>query len=191
METLDLLQEVIAEYDGTILIVSHDRDFLDRTVTALLAFEGETKVTAHAGGYTDYLERRTAAMARRAARESGMDGGRNGRGNGKSNGRANGRGGGKTAQKPTGNRTARLSFKDRHALDTLPGEIEALEAEITNLEARLADPAFFTSDPDGFAKAADRLAAARDEITAKETRWLEAAEAEEALQMDNQAGNAS
>ena len=187
METLDLLQEVIAEYDGTILIVSHDRDFLDRTVTALLAFEGETKVTAHAGGYTDYLERRTAAMARRAARESGMDGGRNGRGNGKSNGR----GGGKTAQKPTGNRTARLSFKDRHALDTLPGEIEALEAEITNLEARLADPAFFTSDPDGFAKAADRLAAARDEITAKETRWLEAAEAEEALQMDNQAGNAS
>ena len=179
METLDLLQEVIAEYDGTILIVSHDRDFLDRTVTALLAFEGDSKVTAHAGGYSDYLERRTAAMARRAARESGMDGG----GKAKTNARANGRGGGKTAQKPTGNRTAKLSFRDRHALDTLPGEIEALEAEISDLETRLADPAFFATDADGFNHAADRLAAARDEVATKEARWLEAAEAAEALQV--------
>ena len=183
METLDLLQEVIAEYDGTILIVSHDRDFLDRTVTSLLAFEGGTKVSAHAGGYSEYLERRTAAIARRAARESGMDGGRgNRKANGKSGGKGGGKGGGKTAQKPSGNRTARLSFKDRHALDTLPGEIAALEAEIAELEARLADPAFFTSDPDGFAAAADRLAAAREDKEAKETRWLDAAAAEEALQ---------
>ena len=183
METLDLLQEVIAEYDGTILIVSHDRDFLDRTVTSLLAFEGETRVSAHAGGYSEYLERRTAAIARRAARESGMDGGRgNRKANGKSGGKGDGKGGGKTAQKPSGNRTARLSFKDRHALDTLPGEIAALEAEIAELEARLADPAFFTSDPDGFAAAADRLAAAREDKEAKETRWLDAAAAEEALQ---------
>ena len=179
METLDLLQEVIAEYDGTILIVSHDRDFLDRTVTSLLAFEGETKVSAHAGGYTEYLERRTAAIARRAARESGMDGGRGSR---KANGKAKGKGGGRTAQKPTGNRTAKLSFKDRHALDTLPGEIEALAEEIARLEDKLADPAFFASDPDGFNRAADRLAAARDETATKEARWLEAAEAEEALQ---------
>ena len=183
METLDLLQEVIAEYDGTILIVSHDRDFLDRTVTSLLAFEGGTKVSAHAGGYSEYLERRTAAIARRAARESGMDGGRgNRKANGKSGGKSGGKGGGRTAQKPSGNRTARLSFKDRHALDTLPGEIAALEAEIAELEARLADPAFFTSDPDGFAAAADRLAAAREDKEAKETRWLDAAAAEEALQ---------
>ena len=183
METLDLLQEVIAEYDGTILIVSHDRDFLDRTVTSLLAFEGGTKVSAHAGGYSEYLERRTAAIARRAARESGMDGGRgNRKANGKSGGKSGGKGGGRTAQKLSGNRTARLSFKDRHALDTLPGEIEALESEIAGLEARLADPAFFTSDPDGFNRAADRLAAAREDKEAKETRWLDAAAAEEALQ---------
>ncbi|MEX0503399.1 ABC-F family ATP-binding cassette domain-containing protein [Alphaproteobacteria bacterium LSUCC0719] len=178
METLDLLQEVIAEYDGTILIVSHDRDFLDRTVTALLAFEGDSKVSAHAGGYTDYLERRTAAMARRAARESGMGSmGVNGKTGGR---RGTGRAAGQTA-KPTGNRTAKLSFKDRHALDTIPGEIEVLEAEIDRLETRLADPAFFASDPDGFTAAADRLATARTEKEAKETRWLEAAEAEEAL----------
>jgi ATP-binding cassette subfamily F protein uup len=148
-------------------------------VTSLLAFDGETRVSAHAGGYSEYLERRTAAIARRAARESGMDGGR---GNRKANGKSGGKGGGKTAQKPSGNRTARLSFKDRHALDTLPGEIAALEAEIAELEARLADPTFFTSDPDGFAAAADRLAAAREDKEAKETRWLDAAAAEEALQ---------
>ncbi|MEC8309250.1 MAG: ATP-binding cassette domain-containing protein [Pseudomonadota bacterium] len=175
METLDLLQEVIADYDGTILIVSHDRDFLDRTVTSLLAFEGAAKVSAHAGGYTDYLERRRAAEARRAAKE---DGGKSGP---RSGARSGNKSGSATARRPTGNRTAKLSFKDRHALDTLPGEIEALAGEIAALEAKLADPALFASDPDGFNSAADRLAAAREETEAKELRWLEAAEAEEAL----------
>ncbi|MEC7156004.1 MAG: ATP-binding cassette domain-containing protein, partial [Pseudomonadota bacterium] len=171
METLDLLQEVIADYDGTILIVSHDRDFLDRTVTSLLAFEGAAKVSAHAGGYTDYLERRRAAAARRAAKE---DGGKSGP---RSGARSGNKSGSATARRPTGNRTAKLSFKDRHALDTLPGEIEALAGEIAALEAKLADPALFASDPDGFNSAADRLAAAREETEAKELRWLEAAEA--------------
>ena len=67
LETLELLQEVIANYDGTILIVSHDRDFLDRTVTALLAFEGDARVVSHAGGYSDYMQRRMAAEKRPAA----------------------------------------------------------------------------------------------------------------------------
>ena len=174
METLDLLQEVIADYDGTILIVSHDRDFLDRTVTSLLAFEGAAKVSAHAGGYTDYLERRRAAEARRAAKQDGV-------GSGRKAGAKSGAKSGAATRRPTGNRTARLSFKDRHALDTLPGEIEALAGEIAALEAKLADPALFASDPDGFKQAADRLAAAREETEAKELRWLEAAEAEEAL----------
>ena len=179
METLDLLQEVIADYDGTILIVSHDRDFLDRTVTSLLAFEGAAKVSAHAGGYTDYLERRRAAEARRAAKQ---DGGKSGPRSGAKSGAGSGnKSGSATARRPTGNRTAKLSFKDRHALDTLPGEIEALAEEIAALEAKLADPALFASDPDGFNSAADRLAAAREETEAKELRWLEAAEAEEAL----------
>ncbi|MEC7210969.1 MAG: ATP-binding cassette domain-containing protein [Pseudomonadota bacterium] len=168
METLDLLQEVIAEYDGTILIVSHDRDFLDRTVTAILAFEGEGKVSAHAGGFSDYLGRRSAAAARRAAKDDGRKSGTKG-------------GSKAAAAKPTANRTAKLSFKDQHALDRLPGEIEALAGEIAALEAKLADPALFASDPDGFKQAADRLAAAREETEAKELRWLEAAEAEEAL----------
>ena len=171
METLDLLQEVIAEYDGTVLIVSHDRDFLDRTVTAILAFEGDGKVSAHAGGFSDYLGRRTAAAARRAAKDDGRKSGTKG-------------GSKAAAAKPTANRTAKLSFKDQHALDKLPGEIEALEAEIAALEARLADPDLFAKNPDRFNAAADRLAAARDEKDEKELRWLDAAEKAEALEAD-------
>jgi len=174
METLDLLQEVIAEYDGTILIVSHDRDFLDRTVTAILAFEGDGKVSAHAGGFSDYLGRRTAAATRRAAREDAKKGG------GKSAGKA----AAKPNTKPVGNRTAKLSFKDQHALDTLPGEIEALEAEIASLEARLADPGLFAKNPEKFNASADRLSAARTEKDVKELRWLEAAEKAEALEAE-------
>ena len=171
METLDLLQEVIAEYDGTVLIVSHDRDFLDRTVTAILAFEGDGKVSAHAGGFSDYLGRRTAAAARRAAKDDGRKSGTKG-------------GSKAAAAKPTANRTAKLSFKDQHALDKLPGEIESLEAEIAALEARLADPDLFAKNPDRFNAAADRLAAARDEKDEKELRWLDAAEKAEALEAD-------
>ena len=171
METLDLLQEVIAEYDGTILIVSHDRDFLDRTVTAILAFEGDGKVSAHAGGFSDYLGRRTAAAARRAAKDDGRKSGTKG-------------GSKAAAAKPTANRTAKLSFKDQHALDKLPGEIESLEAEIAALEARLADPDLFAKNPDRFNAAADRLAAARDEKDEKELRWLDAAEKAEALEAE-------
>ena len=167
METLDLLQEVVAEYDGTILIVSHDRDFLDRTVTAILAFEGDGKVSAHAGGFSDYLGRRTAAETRRAAKED-----------------ARKSGGKKAATKPVGNRTAKLSFKDQHALDALPGEIEALETEITGLEAQLADPALFAKNPERFNAAADRLSAARTEKDDKELRWLDAAEKAEALEAE-------
>ena len=174
METLDLLQEVIAEYDGTVLIVSHDRDFLDRTVTAILAFEGEGKVSAHAGGFSDYLGRRTAAEARRAAKQDGR----------KPGGKAGSKGAAKPPHKQAGNRTAKLSFKDQHALDKLPGEIEALEEEIATLEARLADPELFAKNPDRFNAAADRLAAARDEKDDKELRWLEAAEKAEALEAD-------
>ena len=174
METLDLLQEVVAEYDGTILIVSHDRDFLDRTVTAILAFEGDGKVSAHAGGFSDYLGRRTAAATRRAAREEARKGGAN----------SAGKAAAKPNTKPVGNRTAKLSFKDQHALDTLPGEIEALEAEIARLEDRLADPELFAKNPEKFAAAADRLAAARTEKDEKELRWLEAAEKAEALEAE-------
>ena len=107
LETLELLQEVIADYDGTVLIVSHDRDFLDRTVTAVLAFEGDAKIVAHAGGYSDYLARKQATAARRS------DNARDTKSAKKST----------PVDKPKPNRAPRLSFKDQHILDTMPALI--------------------------------------------------------------------
>jgi ATP-binding cassette subfamily F protein uup len=172
IETLDLLQEVIADYDGTILIVSHDRDFLDRTVTAVLAFEGDAKVTAHAGGYSDYLARRKAAEARRSDRDS----------NGKSGAQKSAKkSAGKSGAATNSPRAPRLTFKDQHALDTLPGEIEALEAKISELEAVLTDPDLFAKNPDKFNATVADLAATRSQKDAKEIRWLDVAERAEEI----------
>jgi ATP-binding cassette subfamily F protein uup len=161
METLELLQEVIAEYDGTVLIVSHDRDFLDRTVTNILAFEGEGKITNHAGGYSDYLQRRkrdteTATKSKTFKKPKPTD-------------------------KPDNNRENRLSFKDKHALDTLPNEITAIETRMSQLEAILADPGLFIRNPVKFNEAAETLGQLRDEKDEKELRWLEVAEKAEAI----------
>ena len=132
METLELLQEVIANYDGTILIVSHDRDFLDRTVTALLTFEGDARVVSHAGGYSDYLQRRKAAGARQLARTVNQPERKAGRKSTK------GTNASKSGVKAA-NRPARLTFRDQHALDRLPVEIEQLAAAIAKLEEVMAD----------------------------------------------------
>jgi len=185
LETLELLQEVIADYDGTVLIVSHDRDFLDRTVTGLLTFEGDGKIVAHAGGYSDYLERRKRAAERANDRALERDEGRSAKGEGK--------GGGKSARKAkvgkTGKddggsnsmRAPRLSFKDKHALDTLPAEIEALDAKIEQLEAVFNDPDLFAKDPDRFTRTADAITSLRADKEAKEMAWLAAAEKAEKL----------
>ena len=185
LETLELLQEVIADYDGTVLIVSHDRDFLDRTVTAVLAFEGDAKIVSHAGGYSEYLERRRAALARQAAKANDLAGngkaGKSGNANAKktkhnANAAEHSASGGKPAD-----RQDRLTFKDQHALDTLPDEIARLEAAIEKLETAMADPDLFARDPDKFNQAAEALAAAREKKDEKETRWLDVAAKAEAL----------
>ncbi len=168
IETLELLQEVIADYDGTVLIVSHDRDFLDRTVTGILAFEGEAKIVAHAGGYSDYLARKKAAEARQ-------------------NDKLDSKKPKKSApNKPKTNRPSRLSFRDKHRLDTLPDEIAAIDAEIAAIETKLAASDMFQKDPDLFNQLVDMLAAQKDSKDQKEMEWLEAAEKAEALE---QGGN--
>jgi ATP-binding cassette subfamily F protein uup len=174
LETLELLQEVIADYDGTVLIVSHDRDFLDRTVTGLLAFEGDGKIVAHAGGYSDYLERRKRAHERATERAEA-------RGDKAAKSKAGKSKASKSASGANSTRAPRLSFKDKHALDTLPGEIDALEAKIDKLEAVLGDPDLFATDPDKFARTADVIAALRTEKDDKELAWLDAAQKAEAL----------
>ena len=152
METLELLQEVIADYKGTILIISHDRDFIDRTVTTLLAFEGEGKIIPHAGGYSDYLARRVKTAERKKAKSN------------------------KSTVKAERNRDARiakLSFKDKHALEKLPSEIAALEVAIEKAEAELADPTLFARDGERFNKLAAQVTKDKDSLAAKEDQWLE------------------
>jgi ATP-binding cassette subfamily F protein uup len=160
LETLDLLQEVIADYDGTVLIVSHDRDFLDRTVTITLGLDGSGKVDVVAGGYEDWVRKRyeaARAPAKAAAKEA------------------------PASQPRSGSAARKLSYKDQRDYDRLPGEIERLQAEIVNAEEALHDPDLYTRDPERFAKLTERIARNRTEIEAAEYRWLEVAELAEQL----------
>jgi ATP-binding cassette subfamily F protein uup len=163
LETLDLLQEVIADYEGTVLIVSHDRDFLDRTVTVTLGLDGSGRVDIVAGGYEDWAKRRrTSAPAKAGAqtRPAPKEG--------------------KTGPlPPQGNK--KLSYKDQRDLDRLPGEIEHLEAEIAAVEDVLADPDLYTRDPKRFAELTNMAAKLRDQKHSAEERWLEVAEMAEQL----------
>ena len=163
LETLDLLQEVIADYEGTVLIVSHDRDFLDRTVTVTLGLDGSGRVDIVAGGYEDWAKRRrltapakAGAQSREAAKQE-------------SSGPALSQG------------SRKLSYKDQRDLDRLPGEIEHLEAEIAAVEDVLADLDLYTRDPKRFAELTDRAAKLRNDKHAAEERWLEVAEMAEAM----------
>src|SRR4051812_32385637 len=161
LETLDLLQEVIADYEGTVLIVSHDRDFLDRTVTITLGLDGSGKIDVVAGGYEDWIRKRyevarAPAKAGVQAKPAPASGPRPSAGN-------------------------KLTYKDQRDYDRLPAEIERLEAEVAADEAALHDPDLYARDPDRFAKLTEQIARNRAEIEAAELRWLEVAEMLEAL----------
>ncbi len=158
LETLDLLQEVIADYDGTVLIVSHDRDFLDRTVTITLGLNGTGHVDVVAGGYEDWERQRTPAAAPK-------------------------RTGGKVAHTapPAPPARVKLTYKDQRDYDQLPKRIEALDAAILRDEASLADPALYTRDFARFELLTKAIAIARAEKDAAELRWLELAEQVEGL----------
>lgn len=156
LETLDLLQEVIADYDGTVLIVSHDRDFLDRTVTITLGLDGSGKVDVVAGGYADWQKQRTQRVAAtRSAKPAATVA---------------------PPAPPPPPKKAKLSYKDQRDYDLLPGRIEELLAQIARDEAALADPALYTRDPAKFAALTKAIDDARAEKDAAEERWLELAE---------------
>ena len=155
LETLDLLQEVIADYDGTVLIVSHDRDFLDRTVTVTLGLDGSGHVDIVAGGYEDWERQRAPA---RAAKKAGAK---------------------PVADAPKVMR--KLGYKDQRDLDMLPKHIETLDAGIVRDEALLADPDLYARDPARFDALMQAIAQARAAKDAAELRWLELAELSEGL----------
>jgi len=164
LETLDLLQEVIADYDGTVLIVSHDRDFLDRTVTITLGLDGSGKVDVVAGGYEDWVRKRYEVA--RAPAKAG----------------AQTRGAPKREETdPRPATTNKLTYKDQRDYERLPAEIERLEAEVAADETVLHDPDLYARDPMRFGELTERIARNRAEIEALELRWLEVAEMAEAL----------
>ncbi|MDR3539099.1 MAG: ATP-binding cassette domain-containing protein [Acetobacteraceae bacterium] len=153
LETLDLLQERLAEYAGTVLLVSHDRDFLDRVVTAVLATEGDGRWTDYAGGYTDMLAQRAplrveaAAVPRARATGSGVE-------------------------KPAALGRRKMTFKDRHALETLPAQIAALQQEIARLNVALADPELYARDAARFQRTSSALGKAQASLAEAEEQWL-------------------
>ena len=155
LETLDLLEAMIADYPGTVLLVSHDRDFLDRTVSALLLAEGGGRFTEYAGGYGDMEAQRGAAVAKPVKPMAADDG----------KGAARERRKSETARR-------KLSFADKHALETLPAKIEALEKAIATLQTQLSDGNLYARDPGKFRDLSARLAAAEAEQAACEDRWL-------------------
>jgi ATP-binding cassette subfamily F protein uup len=159
LETLDLLQELLADYQGTVLLVSHDRDFLDRIVTSVVASDGDGLWTEYAGGYSDMLAQRRGLDLERSPSRKRTSGPEERATEGDAAGRSQPR--------------RKLSFKDKHALETLPGTMAALEAEMAAISARLADPNLFTRDPRAFSVATERLAAAQAELADAEERWLE------------------
>jgi ATP-binding cassette subfamily F protein uup len=168
LETLDLLQEVIADYEGTVLIVSHDRDFLDRTVTITLGLDGSGKVDIVAGGYEDWVRKRYEAV--RTPAKAGAQAARSA--------------GASKQASPPGPRPSpgnKLTYKDQRDYDRLPGEIERLQEAVGRDEEALSDPDLYTRDPRRFAELTERIARHRADIEAMEVRWLEVAEMAEAL----------
>ena len=156
LETLDLLQEVIADYDGTVLIVSHDRDFLDRTVTVTLGLDGSGHVDVIVGGYADWVAKRQPRNAPKAEKKN-------------------------AAPPPPKPASAKLTYKDQRDLDLLPRRIEELEAAIARDEEALADPNLYTRDPSRFAALTQAIEQARADKDSAEERWLELAEKAEGM----------
>ena len=158
LETLDLLEEMIDDYPGTVLLVSHDRDFLDRTVTAILVAEGDGHFTEYAGGYSDMAAQRRVGAEVLVAEKNAT------RSDDKSAMRER-----KKADTPR----RKLSFADKHALESLPAKIAALEKTIASLQTELSDGSLYARDPVKGRDLSAKLAAAENERAACEDRWLE------------------
>ncbi len=155
LETLDVLEEMIGDYSGTVLLISHDRDFLDRVVTSVIVPEGQGRWIEYAGGYSDMLAQRGDDLRKPVAKP------------------AVGPAKPKPARPVAEAARRKLNFNEKHALETLPQRMAALEAEVRRLQDKLADPQLYVRDRATFDKASTALAAAQAELHAAEERWLE------------------
>ena len=147
LETLELLENLLVEYEGTVLLVSHDRTFLNQVVTGTLAFEGGGKVTEYVGGYDDYLAQRPPAPADEKPAEAPKP------------------------PRPRRERPKKLTYGERLELEAMPGTIEALEAEQAELHRRMADPAFYREEGAVIARAKARLEALDTALEEAYARW--------------------
>ena len=156
METLDVLEEMLADYSGTVLLISHDRDFVDRVVHAVIVPSGDGRWTEYAGGYTDMLAQRSGAPAARSAPKA----------------KAESKSPSTEMQRAARPAKRRLSFHEKHALATLPGEIAALQESIGTLRLTLDDAGLYARDRKLFAETSARLTDAQAELAAAEEKWL-------------------
>jgi ATP-binding cassette subfamily F protein uup len=152
LETLDVLEEMLSDYPGTLLLISHDRDFLDRVVNGVIVPEGDGHWVEYAGGYSDMLGERSADAIRKPERRP-------------------------TPKAPAVPRDPkpgrrRLSFHEKHALETLPRKIAALQAKIRVSQDLLADPGLYARDRKAFEQASAALVAAQADLSAAEEKWL-------------------
>jgi ATP-binding cassette subfamily F protein uup len=155
LETLDVLEEMLGDYEGTVILISHDRDFLDRVVTSVIAPEGDGRWIEYAGGYTDMLAQRGADLKREAVKAAAVEAAK----------------APKTV--PSGTARRRLNFNEKHALETLPKTIAKLQAEIAKQQRHLDDPDLYRKDRKKFDKASDALTTAQKELQQAEDKWLE------------------
>ena len=156
METLDVLEDMLADYPGTVILISHDRDFLDRLVSGVIVPEGAGRWVEYAGGYSDMLAQRGGDLAREARRPEASRQDRPAA----------------AAPAPTPAVKRRMSFKDKHALETLPAAIAKMQQEAGALQAHLNDPEFYVRDRTAFEKTTSALGELQQKIAAAEEQWL-------------------
>jgi ABC transport system ATP-binding/permease protein len=156
LETLDVLEEMLGDYEGTVILISHDRDFLDRVVTSVIVPEGQGRWIEYAGGYSDMLAQRGADVKREPVKESAVVEEKEAK-----------------APAPAATPKRRLNFNEKHALETLPRTIEKLQAEIAKQQKLLNDPDLYAKDRKKFDDASAAIAKAQQELAAAEDRWLE------------------
>lgn len=166
LETLDLLEEMIADYEGTVLLVSHDRDFIDRIADRVLVFEGEGQWIEYAGGYSAMISQRKSALKARQveAKTSGDK---------KAISQKEDRAGQQRNEQSENGKSQKLSYKDKYALETLPKRIAELEGLMEDLNNSLSDPALFTKDPDEFNRLSKELGELTSEYEDAQEKWLE------------------
>lgn len=163
VETLDLLQDILGDYDGTVLLVSHDRDFIDRVATTTIAMEGDGRATVYAGGWSDYRHQRALTAPEPAPSSAPAQ---------NAGAQTAGASRPQSTSAPTPPAKSALSFTEKHRLEALPAEIERLEAEIAKLEEFLSAPDLFTKEPLKFQKATDALIERHAALSAVEEEWM-------------------